>query len=71
MLVGCLITLIIYAIILLIVVYVFEAVLGAFGVPVPGQIAWLIRLLVALILLLWFIQCLGVAGMSLTHLYRP
>lgn len=55
--IGCLISLIVAAIVLLIVVLIIEAVLGQFFPPY-GQIAWLIRLLFGLLLLLYALNCL-------------
>lgn len=56
--IECLIGLIIYAIIAVIVVYVFEAIVAAIWTP-PPPVFMLIRLLVGLIVLLRGLKCLG------------
>ena len=54
----CLIMTIIWAIVALIVVYILELILAQF-VALPGQVIILIRLLVALLLLLYVLACTG------------
>lgn len=62
--IECLISLIVVAIIALIVLLILEAVISAF-VPLPGNITYLIRLLFALLVLLYGLQC--VFGLGLVH----
>ena len=57
--INCLISLIIVVIIALVVLYVLEAVLAPF-IALPAPIMNLIRLLVGLLVLLWFLQCVGI-----------
>jgi hypothetical protein len=56
--VTCLIWLLIYAIIATIVLYVIEAVLVTWP-GLPPLVTVLLRALVALVLVLWIVQCLG------------
>ena len=64
MLLGCLIYLIIMVIIAVIVLYVLEVALSPF-VSLPPPVYMLIRLLVGLLVLLYFLQCIGWgAGLS-------
>ena len=55
--IACLINLIIVAIVLLIVALVIEAIISKF-IPQISEVAWLIRLLFGLVLLLYALNCL-------------
>lgn len=54
----CFIGLIIWVIIALIVLYILEAVLAPL-ITLPPPVMMLIRLLIGLLVLLYFLQCLG------------
>jgi len=58
---SCLIGLIIVVIVAVIILYVAETALAAIF-PLPPPIMTLIRLLVGLLVLLWFLQCIGILG---------
>jgi hypothetical protein len=58
----CLIVLIVYVIIAVIVLWVLETVIASFGVAVPPPITTLIRLLLVLLVLIWFLNCIGLLG---------
>lgn len=60
--IECLIGVIIVAIIALIIVVVIEAIIGHF-IPQIREVAWLIRLLVGLIVLLYALCCLALVPM--------
>ena len=62
---GCLVSLLVAVIIALIVLWVFEIIVNAVGVTPPPPILLLVRLLVALLVLLYALDCLGLlnAGM--------
>lgn len=57
----CLIYLIIWCIIAIIVLYIFETVVAMF-IALPSQVFVLIRLLVGLLVLLAFLNCVGLLG---------
>ncbi len=60
LLIPCLIWLLVYAIIAVIVIYIFEMILNMiFGAALPPQIFMLIRLLFVLLILVWFLGCVG------------
>ena len=61
--IGCLIGLIIMVIIAVIVLYVLEAVMAPFF-TLPPPVYMLIRLLIGLLVLLYFLQCIGFLGLS-------
>lgn len=56
--IECLIGVLVVAIIALIVVLIIEAIISHF-IPQIGEVAWLIRLLVGLIVLLYALRCLA------------
>lgn len=58
----CVIWLVIWAIVAAILLWAVEAVLGAFGMAVPGRIMTLFQVLVVLLVLLAFLNCLGVTS---------
>lgn len=62
--IGCLIGLIVMVIVALVALWVLETVVTSFGVSPPPQILLLVRLLVALLVLLYALQCLGVLSGS-------
>jgi hypothetical protein len=68
---GCLIWLVIYAIVALIVVLVFEQVMAALGSPLTVQIVKLLRLLVGLLALLYFLFCLLGSGVEFPRTRLP
>lgn len=59
--IGCLITLIIWCIVAIIVLYVFEYLIAQF-IALPPPVFVLIRLLVGLLVLLMFLECIGLVG---------
>ena len=67
---GCLVGLIIAVIVALIVLWVFETIITSFGISPPSQIMLLVRLLVALIVLIYALQCLGLIGAGGMPLWR-
>jgi hypothetical protein len=58
---GCLISLIIAVIVALIVLYVLESVMAPF-MALPPPIITLLRLLIGLLVLLYFLSCIGFLG---------
>lgn len=68
-LVGCLISLIILAIVVLIILWAAKAVLSAFEVGVPPPIWTLVNVLIALLFLLWILSCLGILPMGRMELW--
>ncbi len=58
MLLSCLVYLIIVVIIAVIVLYILEAVLAPF-IALPPPVYMLIRLLVGLLVLIYFLDCIG------------
>jgi hypothetical protein len=63
--IGCLISLLIAAIVCLIVILIVEMVLAQF-VPLSGKVIALIRLLIGLLLLLYFLDCVvGYGGVGI------
>ena len=60
--IGCLISLIIVVIVAVILLYVFEAIVGVF-LALPPPVYMLIRLLIGLLVLLYALQCLGSMGL--------
>ena len=54
----CLVFLLIYAIVAVLVVYILELILGQL-ISAPPPIGLLIRCLVALLVLIWFLNCAG------------
>lgn len=58
----CLVGLIVLAIVILIVILVVEKLLAAFEIGLTPPIIMLIRLLGALIVLIYALQCLGIVG---------
>jgi hypothetical protein len=59
----CLLWVIIFAIVAVIVLVIFEQLMAIMGVSIGGQITQLLRLLVGLLVLIYFILCLtGSAG---------
>lgn len=61
--IGCLISLIVMVIIAVIILYILEAVLAPF-ITLPPPVYMLIRLLIGLLVLLYFLQCAGLMGFS-------
>ena len=62
--IECVIAIVVYAIIAVILLYVVETLLGLWG-ALPAQVYVLIRLLAALLLLVYLLGCLGLMpGMS-------
>ena len=61
MLIGCLINLIILVIIAVIILYILEVALAPF-MSLPPPVYTLIRLLIGLLILLQFLNCIGMLG---------
>lgn len=68
--IGCLISLVLAAIIALIVLFIIEAVLVAF-IPLPSNVTYLIRLLVGLLVLLYALSCLLGNGGLHPYMWGP
>jgi len=69
-LLDCLLWLIISVIIAVIVLFIVEAVLHLLVAPMPPQVVGLLRVLAALLVLIWFLGCMGllpVHGRVFTH----
>ena len=62
--IECLIWLLIYVLIAVLVVYIIEQAVGALY-PLPGKVWQLLRLIVALLVLLYGLQCLMGHGLKL------
>ena len=58
---GCLVTLIVWVIVAVIILYVLEQVLAPFF-PLPPPVYMLIRLLIGLLILIEFLGCIGFLG---------
>lgn len=65
---GCLISLIIVVIVAVIVLYILEAVMSPFF-TLPPPVYMLIRLLVGLLVLLYFLNCIGFIGGNFAGAY--
>lgn len=65
----CLVSFVFAAIILLIIVVVLEAVIGRF-IPQYAEVAWLVRLLIGLLLLLYALDCVFGMGMMPHPMWR-
>jgi len=57
--VSCLVTLIIYCIVAVVLLWVIETILASFLAP-PPPIINLIRCLAVLLILVWMLDCLGI-----------
>lgn len=58
MLLHCVLWLLVWAIVAAIVLYILGIALAQVA-PLPAQIVMLVRCLVALVVLLWFLSCVG------------
>jgi Na+-driven multidrug efflux pump len=67
--IGCLISLIIVAIIALIVLFILEYIIGMF--IADQRIIMLVRLLVGLLILLYFLNCIMSSGFSFSGFGSP
>lgn len=60
--IECAISVVLWAIVLVVVLWAFEAVIRAFGLSVPPPILTLVRVLAVLLLVLLVIQCIAGGG---------
>jgi len=60
---GCLLYLVLFAIVAVIVLLVFEQVMALIGIPIAGQVVTLLRLLIGLLVLIYFLDCLLGTGL--------
>ncbi len=58
----CLINFLIGVLVLALIFFLVQWVLGIAGIPIPGRIVQIVLVICALILLLSFLPCLGVGG---------
>lgn len=56
--IECAISAVIVAIIVIVVLWAFEAILTAFGLAVPPPILTLLRVLAVLLIVLWALRCI-------------